>query len=198
MEETMQKVFLDCGTNHFLGLKKMVVQSGVGLNWKIHTFEPNPEARSDLEAKTEDLRRKGFDLTYHPVAVGDFDGMVSFKYSNEEDKWGTTCSWHTDHLYHKEVQVPQIDLAAFIRTHCVREDRIVCKMDIEGAEFHVLDHLLKTGMFEWFDELFVEWHVDNQWGHDWPAHFTEEQRTYYAQLKEQICNHPDVRVHEWD
>ena len=71
-------------------------------------------------------------------------------------------------------------------------------MDIEGAEFHVLDHLLKTGVFEWLEELFVEWHVDNQWGHDWSAHFTEEQRTYYAQLKDRICNHPDVRVHEWD
>ena len=194
----MQKVFLDCGTNDFLGLKKMIVKGAVGLGWKMHTFEPNPQARSDLEEKATALRRKGFDLAFHAVVVGDVDGHTTFKFNSEDDEWGTTCDWHTSHHFQNEVEVPQIDFAAFIRTNCSQDDRIFCKMDIEGAEFLVLDHLLKTGVFNWLDELFIEWHVDNQWGHQWPDHFSEQQRSYYTQLMEQVCNHPDVRVHPWD
>ena len=194
----MQNVLLDCGTNDFLGLKKMIVQEGVGLGWKMHSFEPNPEARPELEKKAEILRQKGFDLTFHPVAVGMADGRTGFKYNTEGDEWGTTCDWHSSHNYQNEVQVQQIDFAAFIQSHCSKDDQIFCKMDIEGAEFLVLDHLLKTGVFEWLDKLFVEWHIDNQWGHQWPDHFSEEQQSYFARLKDRVCNHPDVRVCPWD
>jgi FkbM family methyltransferase len=58
-------------------------------------------------------------------------------------------------------EVPTIDLARFVR-HWVRPcENVHLKMDIEGAEYEVLTHLLRDGVVCSFANLHVEFHLPN-------------------------------------
>lgn len=48
------------------------------------------------------------------------------------------------------------DLAAWVRT--LPEARIVLKVDVEGAEYVLLPHLIHHGLMDRFSLLMVEWH----------------------------------------
>mmetsp|Transcript_10962 Transcript_10962/g.18648 ORF Transcript_10962/g.18648 Transcript_10962/m.18648 type:complete len:214 (+) Transcript_10962:473-1114(+) len=58
-----------------------------------------------------------------------------------------------------EYPVPAIDLAGFLRTHAREDDFVVVKMDIEGAEFVVVPHLITTGAACLIDEIYLECHT---------------------------------------
>ena len=49
-----------------------------------------------------------------------------------------------------------IDFAAFLRTRFKPEDWVVAKIDVEGSEYDLFDHLLATGAASLLDEIFVE------------------------------------------
>ena len=55
--------------------------------------------------------------------------------------------------------VRTFDLSRWLSSHFCREDTVDVKMDIEGAEFEVLEHLLRTGAAALIDTLAVEWHT---------------------------------------
>ena len=56
--------------------------------------------------------------------------------------------------------VPTIDLAALVRrVACKEKDALGLHLDVEGAEYEVLEHLLSTGVACWFrDGVSLEWH----------------------------------------
>ena len=58
--------------------------------------------------------------------------------------------------------VPTVDLARWLAQRFCREDAVDVKMDIEGAEFEVLEHLLRTGHANLIDVLAVEWHTEKR------------------------------------
>ena len=53
---------------------------------------------------------------------------------------------------------PSVDLSAYIISNYTKEDFVALKLDIEGGEWTVIPHLLKTGAMNIVDELFLECH----------------------------------------
>ena len=53
-----------------------------------------------------------------------------------------------------------IDIADFLKRTVREDDFVVVKMDIEGAEYDVVPHLLASGAAPLIDEVFVEVHTD--------------------------------------
>ena len=43
------------------------------------------------------------------------------------------------------------------------EDYVILKVDIEGAEFDLLRHIISNGLLHLIDILAVEWHDVNYW-----------------------------------
>jgi hypothetical protein len=60
--------------------------------------------------------------------------------------WGNGLDWAT-----------AFDFAAWART--LPEANIVLKMDVEGAEYVLLPHLIKQGLMDRFSRLLIEWHT---------------------------------------
>ncbi|MEO8381601.1 MAG: FkbM family methyltransferase [Acidobacteriota bacterium] len=60
--------------------------------------------------------------------------------------------------YSSPLRVPTIDFAAWLRVTARRFERIIIKMDIEGAEYPVLERLVETRAIKVIDRLLVEWH----------------------------------------
>lgn len=80
----------------------------------------------------------------------------------------------------EEVQVECIDFARWLLENCLKEDHLVVKMDIEGAEYPVLEHMIETRAIELVDVLLCEWHA----GRRLPP--KEESRARHRKLLEQL------------
>ena len=61
--------------------------------------------------------------------------------------------------HEQRTNVRTIDFAFWLASRFCREDIVDLKMDIEGAEFEVLEHLLRTGRANLIDTLQIEWHT---------------------------------------
>uniref|UniRef100_A0A7S1IA52 DUF7870 domain-containing protein n=1 Tax=Eutreptiella gymnastica TaxID=73025 RepID=A0A7S1IA52_9EUGL len=89
--------------------------------------------------------------------------------------------------------VPSVDISAYLQRNFVEDDFVVCKMDIEGAEYTVIPKLVADGTIHLIDELMLECHY-------WAINLlpTVRSRTWrscfqmYAGLRSQ-----GVYVHEW-
>ena len=62
----------------------------------------------------------------------------------------------------KESKTNIIDLSHWIKQNFSQNDYIVLKMDIEGAEYEILDHLMNDKGIEFVDELKIEFHHGNE------------------------------------
>ena len=63
-------------------------------------------------------------------------------------------SWITERT--EEMRVKCLDLARFILE--LPKDEIALKMDAEGAEYEILEHLIATGANEMLSLVWLEWH----------------------------------------
>ena len=59
-----------------------------------------------------------------------------------------------------KLTLPCVDIAKFISDRYNAEDMIIVKMDIEGAEYELLIHLIKTNVLELIDYFFLEFHTN--------------------------------------
>jgi len=77
-------------------------------------------------------------------------------WTNDEDV-GLCLQGNCTHVDLDEKQrAKAFDLAAWVRT--LPEARIVLKVDVEGAEYVLLPHLIRHGVMNRFSHLLVEWH----------------------------------------
>lgn len=130
----------------------------------------------------------GFDL--HPALtekMGDVDGTLVI--TSRRAAWthnsqvGFSTQGNCTHVDLFQVErVEAFDLAAWVRT--LPEARIVLKVDVEGAEYVLLPHLIDQGVIDRFSRILVEWH-DGQY-----ANSFESDR---ASILEQI----PVPVEDW-
>ena len=51
-----------------------------------------------------------------------------------------------------------VDIGTIILMSSVKYKKIVIKIDVEGSEFDILEHLIKTTIIKFVSEIHVEWH----------------------------------------
>lgn len=108
----------------------------------IIVFEPDP---SLLTLLRDNLANAGDSTTrVIPAAVWDYEGLIGFN-STGDDSGNVSAS--------ADEKIHCVDLADYCRS---RVDFL--KMDIEGAEAHVLRHLSRLNLLSNIDRLFIELH----------------------------------------
>lgn len=132
----------------------------------LYGFDPYPEL---VEGETfRSLERVGA-RTPHGVrillerkAAWTFDGEVEMTLVPGERAWDSTLmrdknsrrEWQQGAL----VSVPCFDIARFLREVEPVGEGLILKMDIEGAEFPLCEHLIGTHTDALVGRLLVEWH----------------------------------------
>ena len=48
--------------------------------------------------------------------------------------------------------IPVVDLSSWIQTHTSKDDYVIFKLDVEGAEYDILKKMLADGTFDWIDK----------------------------------------------
>jgi len=54
--------------------------------------------------------------------------------------------------------VKQIDIAEYITENFNKQDYIILKLNVEGAEYDILEHLLLTKVIHYIDKIYCCWH----------------------------------------
>lgn len=149
----MRKIFIDGGANNGSSVRLFKDRYPGADQFEIHSFECHPGFRQYFTNKIEGV-------TFYPKALSVSSGTANFYLGRTP----LSSTLRTDKTsgniqYSHPIQVETIDLAEFIKSTFNKEDQIVLKLDVEGAEYDILPHLLDHEIFDgWVDELFGEWH----------------------------------------
>lgn len=163
----MRKIFLDCGANNGCSIDLFKEKYPLADEFNIYSFEPNPFFRQELENKN---------VYFYDEAVWILDGFDDFYFDNRTlgkqidnnpiKYFGSTlikkkieflrreCNLNSKKIF----RVKTIDFSNFILKKFDKNDHIVLKMDIEGAEYEVLNKMIKDGSMDYIDIIYIEWH----------------------------------------
>jgi FkbM family methyltransferase len=174
----MNKIFIDCGTHNFQGFREFSKKYNIDSEWKCYCFESNPITYKQSKKYYDELTRFGYNINHYNNAVYienstikvncslDCGGNISNfdEYSNQgynilKSPPSTDKVYGGNFLYtSEEVYVDSIDFSNFISEQCNKDDFVLIKMDIEGAEFEVLEHIIENDTYKLINEIYCEWH----------------------------------------
>jgi FkbM family methyltransferase len=118
--------------------------------WEVVSFEPNPELVAAIP-------RRPF-LRVLDQAIWTRDGQLEFHFSRHETLGGSVVDTVVQLPEMRNVQVRSVDFGQWLKSNYRKEDIVHVKLDIEGAEYPVLEKMLKDGSMGWVDKLYVEFH----------------------------------------
>lgn len=143
------KIFLDCGAWTGASVDYFLKHYPGAKEFKIHSFECLPE-------NLHELRKRN--VTVHNKAVWVSKGFHRFYKGQSESgslyKEKTTGGVNPNNF----IIVRTIDIAQFIKKF--KDDYIVIKLNIEGAEYEVIPHMKDCGVLDLVNEWFIQWHWD--------------------------------------
>jgi FkbM family methyltransferase len=156
-----RKVNIDVGTNTGEALVKFASSHP---DFELFAIEPNPELLQEIKRKAASIKR---DVTIVPAAAWSHDGTMQF-YQSERHESGTVMFGKQTYEergwpaidYSRSTEVPCFDFSHWIFANFDDHARLVVKMDIEGAEYAVLEKMLADGTLSRVNRLYCEWHGD--------------------------------------
>lgn len=147
-------VAIDCGANVGLFTIEMA-RSGA----TVYAFEPNPAAFAALEERVRDYPNVKAIQAAVTAAAGPVTLYLHKWAADDPLHWSTSSSLIAEKRNVRRegaVVVDGISLAQFIRD--LGRRIAILKIDVEGAEVAILNHLLDEGLHDQIDQAFVEVH----------------------------------------
>ncbi|XP_035662768.1 uncharacterized protein LOC118406650 [Branchiostoma floridae] len=166
-----RKILLDCGANVASTVQLFRETYPGGTDYIIHSFE--------LDARLAPYFASYSNHVLHcPVAVAGKDGNIT---AYTESAWfpdkglvhGNDRLWGGGGIFvHDEERddakagrqlgvrnvIPMVDLSKWIQENTTPEDYVIFKLDVEGAEYEILEKMIKEGTFKWIDKFYGEFH----------------------------------------
>jgi len=149
----MRKIFIDAGAHEGCSVRKFRKEYDKKAKYFIYSFEIEPDFAPYFN-----------NITNHSFinkGVWIEDGVEEFYRSHEPLRVGSTLikkkkSAKIDKKH--PIMVETIDFSKWISKNLSKNDHIILKMDIEGAEYHVIPKMMRDGTFDYINELWIEWH----------------------------------------
>lgn len=145
---TDRPTIFDCGSN--IGMSVLYFKKHYPFA-RILAFEPDPRTFATL-CKNIHQNQLGNVVAYQ-VALGSADGVVDFYRPEDENSSGLLMSTNRERWYSTRIQVPAKRLSTFIDSEVD-----LLKLDVEGAEFDVMDDLIATGKLHHVRRIHLEYH----------------------------------------
>lgn len=154
----MKKVFIDGGARIGETLYMFLGKRPDLLGCDVYFFECNENHINTLKTISE--TNKDYNFILKQNAIWNKNETKLFYITN--DQWGDLgCTLKPEKKERMDKENPMvvecIDFSEFIKSF--NDDiYLVIKLDIEGAEYEVLESLINTGMINKINELYVEFH----------------------------------------
>jgi FkbM family methyltransferase len=150
----VKKVFLDCGGNVGQSIRKFKASKKYSKDFIIHSFEP-------VESFYK-FYKDWPGVNFHNEAVWIYDGEIKFfvDFGKRVPYGSTLFKEKKSRTLDREnpITVPCIDFGKWVKENFNKDDFIILKMDIEGAEYEVLKKMVEDGSIHYIDEMYIEWH----------------------------------------
>lgn len=154
----IRRYFIDCGGHNGSSVRKFRRTFDQSCTFDIFTFEPNPEfsqnywnfPRHNLipyAVWTENCAKEFF----LDREDGDGSTLIKEKLTRHDGGVGELDKNHP-------IRVQTIDLSNWIIRNFRKNDLVILKLDIEGAEYEVLNKMINDGAIDYIDKLYIEWH----------------------------------------
>lgn len=118
--------------------------------WDVYSFEANPALVPRIARFPH--------VTVLGQAIWIEDGSVEFYVAETTPSSSILSTKQTGGLAKVPIRVPSIDFGAWLRRNFTQEDFLLVKLDIEGAEYEVLEQMLRDGSVDLVDEFLIEFH----------------------------------------
>lgn len=142
----MKKIFIDCGANNGCSVKMFVENFEDSREYEIYSFECSDVFYKELIHNVSALNLKSFHPTKKAVWISNckkrFTGWELSDKQNIDDGGG----------------VDTVDISQFIIDNFSKEDFIIMKMDIEGAEYKVIEKMHRDGSLSYINKFYGELH----------------------------------------
>ncbi|GLI65051.1 hypothetical protein VaNZ11_008477 [Volvox africanus] len=178
-----RKFFLDLGARTGDSVEKMLIKTHNDYSdYIIHAFECNPEnmplVRSGLDRLKAEYKLLPENVVLVEAAAWIQKGTLSFhmdsrKVGNDGQPGKTGGSlFDSPHAQGSLVTVPSVDFSEYLESTVQYVDHVICKIDIEGAEYELLTHIIRRGSIILCDVIMIEWHsrFRTEWK-GWDAEF---------------------------
>lgn len=145
----MRKIFIDCGAHCGCSSRKFRKELDLKGEYEIFSFEANSHLQTYYKCENK--------------AVWIEDGIHEFYLKSPTSGGSSLLEEKTRHnpenkrLSFTKTFVECFDLDKYIKTFRP-DDEIILKMDIEGAEYTVLPHMITGGSISYINQLLIEWH----------------------------------------
>lgn len=150
----MKNIFLDCGAHRGESVNMFLKKVANSQIYTVHSFECNPESIVKFKA----AHAKNNNVILHEKAVWTHEDGLKF-YLGASSGCSVIESKRSGDLdKNNPIFVESISLSKFIRENFSSDDNLVLKIDIEGAEYEVLQDLIDSGTIKYVKHLFGEWH----------------------------------------
>lgn len=161
-------VFIDCGSNMGQGFETISKELNVDSTWIVYMFEPNEKCVAILNSKYN--KCNNITIINKAVWIANEKRKLTLEYWPYFNDWVGGATHIMDHDkyikpdYIKDVYlkpggyVDCIDFSMFLSSMFDKNDKIILKFDIEGAEFDVFDKMIEDGTISLIHTIYIEWH----------------------------------------
>jgi len=204
-----KKIFIDCGAHK--GQSIIKARKKYGDDIIIYAFEAVPYLAYSLQ----EYYKYDANINVFWNIVGDKEENVDFHIPLNGVSNGNSIypRWHSDNTYIQKI--PSIDLSNWIRKNFNKDDYLILKLDIEGAEYSTLSKMIDDGTVDYINEFHGEWHekkisnidVDhknkvnsffkNRRFHIWEAEWLDESNPGMISFPEYLNNKKSKISNEW-
>jgi FkbM family methyltransferase len=144
-------VFVDCGA-HLGETIAHFEQTNIYQQheWEMYSFEANPNLIDKIPKKPN--------LTIIDKAVWVDDRGIEFYIGESTASSSVIKDKKTGQLSNEPTKVGSVDFGNWLKRNFTLHDFVFIKLDIEGAEYDVLEKMLSDGSIELVDALYIEFH----------------------------------------
>lgn len=149
--------FIDCGANEGKDILNFYSNSSKEPK-KVNEFQIVAfEANRRLIPKLSNLKSMINNLTIIDKAVSNVDGVVSFRVGR--NKYSSSINPAKNNFkVAEEKLIPCIDFSRWLSDNTAEGDYVIVNLDVEGAEYDIVDSLFESGMIGRIKKLYIEFH----------------------------------------
>ena len=168
----LSTIFIDGGSHWGEGFDEIRIQENIVLPCKVFMFEPNSVAFSKLQKSIDDGKWSDYDITLSDSPLYDRIESVIFRMQTDVygEKDGTTSTMIADGEFKEPIQGDLIERITTNTSNLVKSihdtyisgkenpPKIIMKLDVEGAEYAILNKMIEDKAISFIDRLIVEFH----------------------------------------
>ena len=152
-ENKLRKIWIDCGSHMGMMTWRFVASDDYNESFELYAF--------DVVNRMKSFVTSALDIKFINKAVWIEDGEITIHLS--PNMRGTATGIYPNKKLRRgqsltESKIESVDFSHWIMNNFDPSDYLVVKLDIEGAEFKVLEKMIQDGSINYINKLYVEFH----------------------------------------